>query len=81
MSTDVACCFDDENLASAQRMMLNKSVRRLPVLQRRTKELVGLISVDDIALVARSRAGMIAQSASHSANDAEAIESGYLPHA
>jgi CBS domain-containing protein len=60
MSTDVACCFADDNLADAQRLMQSKRVRRLPVLLRSSNAMVGILSIDDIALQASaSRAGSV----------------------
>jgi len=63
MSAEVFACFSDDDLADAERLMRAKCVRRLPVLNRTTNALCGLLSLDDIAVVAsRSRAGAIVQS-------------------
>lgn len=70
MSTNVSCCFSDDNLADAQQLMMQKKVRRLLVLRRSNNDIVGVISVDDIALRAsRGRAGGILRlaAASHPA--------------
>lgn len=75
MTKDVACCYSDHNLADAERIMIEKSVRRLPVLKRETQELIGMLSVDDIALAAsRSRAGRVLENAAQFANVDEGAE-------
>ena len=62
MTAEVACCYDDNNLAHAEQIMLERNVRRLPVLHRGTKEVIGMISIDDIAFCAsRERAGRVLQ--------------------
>lgn len=69
MSTDVACCFSDDDLAAAQRLMMNRKVRRLLVLRRWNNDILGVLSVDDIALYAsRSRAGGILRRAAAAAH-------------
>jgi len=69
MSKEVFACFSDHNLADAERIMIEKCVRRLPVLDRDTGQLVGMLSVDDIALGAsRSRAGRVIESAAQFPN-------------
>ena len=60
MSSNVVCCYSDDNLSDVQRVMMARNVRRLPVLLRASNELVGVLSVDDIARVEGSqRAGEI----------------------
>jgi len=60
MSKDVVCCFSDDNLADAQKLMIDRSVRRLPVLNRGDNKVIGVMSLDDIAMAAsRARAGSI----------------------
>ena len=49
MSTDVKYCFDDEDLEDVLHNMGDLQVRRLPVLNR-SKRLVGIISLGDLAL-------------------------------
>lgn len=48
MSGDVSCCFEDDLLSDAAKVMEQRRVRRLPVLNRE-KELVGLLTADDLA--------------------------------
>ncbi len=48
MTSDVSCCFEDDLLFKAAEVMAEKQVRRLPVLNR-NEELVGLLTVDDLA--------------------------------
>ena len=70
MSKNVACCFADDNLAAAEKIMMDRCVRRLPVIQRGTCELVGMLSVDDIALSAsRGRAGRVIEHAAAKPNE------------
>jgi CBS domain-containing protein len=42
-------CFDDEDVDEAARKMQDKQVRRLMVLQRGDKRLVGVVSLGDLA--------------------------------
>ena len=49
MTPEVIYCFEDEDIASAARLMKQKQVRRLLVLNR-DQRLVGLLSVDDLAV-------------------------------
>ncbi|ARM12714.1 MULTISPECIES: CBS domain-containing protein [Rhizobium] len=49
MSTDVKYCFDDEDLEDVLHNMGDLQVRRLPVLNR-SKRLVGIISLGDLAM-------------------------------
>lgn len=53
MTHDVKYCFDDQDLESVSWNMGDIQVRRLPVLDR-TKRLVGIISLGDLA---RTQAG------------------------
>lgn len=48
MSKDVTTCFDDQNIGDATKLMIEKHVRRLAVLDH-NNALVGLLSVDDLA--------------------------------
>ena len=49
MSSQVFYCFDDDDLGEAARVMEEKQVRRLPVLDRQNR-LVGIIALADLAL-------------------------------
>jgi len=49
MSTDIAYCFDDDDVAIAARLMREKQLRRLMVLNR-DKRLVGIVSLGDVAV-------------------------------
>ncbi|CCM77920.1 CBS domain-containing protein [Rhizobium mesoamericanum] len=49
MSTDVKYCFDDEDVEDVLHHMGDLQVRRLPVLNR-SKRLVGIISLGDLAM-------------------------------
>ena len=48
MTPEVAYCFEDQDVTEAARVMEERQVRRLPVLDR-NKRLVGIISLDDLA--------------------------------
>jgi CBS domain-containing protein len=48
MTGDVGCCFEDDLLSKAAGIMVEKQVRRLPVLNR-NEELVGLLTADDLS--------------------------------
>ena len=48
MTPQVLYCFEDQPIAEAAQMMEKKVVRRLIVLNRRTR-MVGMISLDDLA--------------------------------
>ena len=52
MSADVVCCFDDQSVSEATEKMREKQIRRLPVLNR-SKKLVGIISLGDLAVETR----------------------------
>lgn len=49
MSTDIAYCFDDDDIAIATRQMKEHQLRRLLVLNR-DKRLVGIVSLGDLAV-------------------------------
>jgi CBS domain-containing protein len=49
MSTDIAYCFEDDDVAIAARTMREKQLRRLLVLSR-DKQLAGIVSLADLAL-------------------------------
>ena len=48
MSRDVTCCFGDDEIAEAVRLMEGKRIRRLAVLNR-DRTMAGFLSVDDLA--------------------------------
>jgi CBS domain-containing protein len=48
MTGELSYCFEDEDIAAAARMMEEKQIRRLPVLSR-SKRLVGIVSLGDVA--------------------------------
>lgn len=52
MTQEVACGYDDQDIHEGARLMEQKKVRRLPVLNR-SHQLVGIISIDDLAVQAR----------------------------
>jgi CBS domain-containing protein len=54
MTPDVVYGFDDQDLEDAARLMEQYQIRRLPVLNR-SKQLVGMIALSDLAVHAGSR--------------------------
>jgi CBS domain-containing protein len=51
MTAEVEHCFADEEVEQAARLMAERQVRRLPVLDRE-RRLVGIVSLGDLALAA-----------------------------
>jgi CBS domain-containing protein len=49
MTLGVRYCFEDQDVTEAARLMRDKQIRRLPVLNR-NKRLVGIVSLGDLAL-------------------------------
>jgi CBS domain-containing protein len=49
MTPDVTFCFDDEDVQEAARIMEDEQIRRLVVLNR-SKRLVGIVSLGDLAV-------------------------------
>lgn len=49
MSRDVAYCFEDDDLSKAERLMEDKQIRRLIVLDA-SKQLAGIVSIGDLAV-------------------------------
>lgn len=49
MSNEIVCCYEDDDIATAGRLMEQKQIRRLPVLNRK-KRLVGILSLGDLAV-------------------------------
>ncbi|HET6922257.1 MAG TPA: CBS domain-containing protein [Anaeromyxobacteraceae bacterium] len=64
MTPQVVWCFEDQDTLEAARIMEDKAIRRVMVLDRRER-LVGLLSVDDLAASARQErlAGEVLDSA------------------
>jgi CBS domain-containing protein len=54
MSTDIAYCLEDQELDEAVSLMEARQIRRLPVLNL-DKQLVGIVSLGDIAVHAGDR--------------------------
>jgi CBS domain-containing protein len=68
MSGELICCFDDQDIDVAARLMKAQNIRRVVVLNR-DKRLVGIVSLGDLAVEAPSpeRAGEILQGVSGAA--------------
>ena len=48
MSSDLICCFEDQDIKEAEQLMRQRRVRRLPVLTRE-KQVAGMVALDDLA--------------------------------
>ncbi len=58
-------CFDDEDVVNAARKMRSKQIRRLMVINRQNKQLVGVVSLGDLAANGtRELSGEVLQSVS-----------------
>ncbi len=62
MTRDVASCFDDQHCVEAARLMKERHVRRLAVINR-NQMMVGLFSVDDLARYSHDLAGEVLEAA------------------
>ena len=62
MSGELTCCFDDQEIDVAARLMKAQNIRRIVVMNR-DKRLVGIVSLSDLAVEASSpaRGGEILQ--------------------
>lgn len=49
MTSEVECVFDDDDAKEAAGRMASSQIRRLPVLNRETNRLVGILALGDIA--------------------------------
>jgi CBS domain-containing protein len=49
MSSGIVCCYEDEDVAAAARLMESKQIRRIVVLNR-DKRMVGILSLGDLAV-------------------------------
>lgn len=59
MTSHVFCCFEDESIEEAARLMQEHTVRRILVLDR-DKRMVGIITLDDLSSLSREeRAGPV----------------------
>lgn len=62
MSKNVTTCFDDQDIADATKLMIEHSVRRLAVIDRKNT-VVGLLSVDDLARSSHDMASSVLEAA------------------
>lgn len=62
MTRDVVSCFDDQHCTEAARLMKERHVRRLAVINRHHM-MVGLFSVDDLARYSHDLAGEVLEAA------------------
>jgi CBS domain-containing protein len=50
MSKDASWCFDDQTVGEVLQQMGHQQIRRIPVLRRDSMELVGIVSLGDLAV-------------------------------
>jgi len=50
MTTAVICCFEDGSVVEAARLMKDNQIRRLMILNRDDKRMVGIVSLGDLAI-------------------------------
>ncbi len=62
MTKEVFTCFDDQDISNAASLMENKHIRRLTVLNH-DNDVVGLLSVDDLAHGSHELAGAVLEAA------------------
>ncbi len=70
MTPDVLYCFEDEDISEAARVMQQKQIRRLPILNRH-KRLVGIISLGDVAVHATGQREVIGKTIKEVSEPAE----------
>ncbi|HVF26563.1 MAG TPA: CBS domain-containing protein [Anaerolineales bacterium] len=64
MTSPAICCFDDQSIDEAAKLMHDNQIRRLVVLSR-DKQMVGVISLGDLAMTADDKlSGDVLQSVS-----------------
>ncbi len=56
-SPEVCWCFDDQDVDDAAKMMKDREIRRIMVIERDGKQLVGVVSVGDLATKSSSKTG------------------------
>ena len=49
MTRDILYCFQDQDVEEAEKLMQEKQIRRLPILDR-DKQLVGIVALADVAV-------------------------------
>jgi CBS domain-containing protein len=49
MSTDIRTCYEDEEVDKVMEQMSDVQIRRIPVLDRNSNQLVGIVSLGDLA--------------------------------
>ncbi len=49
VNSQVCWCFDDQDVDEAVKMMKDKEIRRVMVIERNGKQLVGVVSLGDLA--------------------------------
>ena len=62
MEKDISTCFDDQDITDAAQIMVDRHVRRLPVIHH-DRSLAGLLSIDDLARTSHDLAGRVLVSA------------------
>lgn len=60
MTPDVVCGFEDQDVEEAARLMEDKQIRRLPIMDR-SNRLVGVVSLGDLAVRTRQQERLVAE--------------------
>jgi CBS domain-containing protein len=55
VTSPVVYCFEDQNVEEAARLMRDNEIRRLVVLDRKNNQLVGVISLGDLARTVKEK--------------------------
>lgn len=50
MTSEICYCFEDSTVEDAAALMSSRRIRRLPVMDRDEKQLVGIVSLGDLAV-------------------------------
>lgn len=65
VTAPVIYCYDDQSVDEAAEIMQSNQIRRLPILNRKDKQLVGIVALADLALNTDDRvSGHVLQSVS-----------------
>jgi len=56
MTSPVEYCFSEDDIESAAKLMANKQIRRLLIIDKNSKKLVGIVSLGDLAVYAKNKA-------------------------
>jgi len=55
VTSPAICCFEDQDVEDAARLMRDNQIRRLVILSRRDNRLAGVLSIGDLAINVESK--------------------------